>query len=218
MISSDLVAALPREQQLALVYAPAPARAATLALFALDTRLASLVRGLREPMLGQLRLAWWREQLTRSPGQRATGEPVLAALAAWSDCSALVALVDGWEVLTDPAALDASRVAEFAEGRARAWAGLAQVLGLDVQQAGTAHRAACGWALADLGARLSDEGGRAAASRQAAVHDWTPAALPRSLRPLAVLHGLSARSRGVRPLLDGVPDLIAAMRLGLLGR
>lgn len=218
MDTSDLVAALPREQQLALVYAPARARSATLALFALDTRLAGLVRGLREPMLGQLRLAWWRDQLGKPVEQRAQGDPVLAALATWRDPAGLVSLVDGWEVLTDPAPLDPTRVAEFVAGRASAGAGLAQELDLAGQQIETARRAARGWALADLAARLSETGGRGAALEAAAGHDWSRRPLPRSLRPLFVLHGLSARSRGARPLMGGVPDLLAAMRLGMLGR
>jgi hypothetical protein len=36
---------------------------ATLALLALDARLAAILRGRREPIAAQLRLAWWREML-----------------------------------------------------------------------------------------------------------------------------------------------------------
>jgi len=58
-----LVASLPTASRLALAYAPAKARLQTLALFALDTRLAGLLRNSSEPMLAQLRLSWWRETL-----------------------------------------------------------------------------------------------------------------------------------------------------------
>jgi phytoene synthase len=60
---SQLAATLPIERRLALAYAPGRARAATLGLFALDAALGNLVRAAREPLLGQMRLAWWREEL-----------------------------------------------------------------------------------------------------------------------------------------------------------
>jgi phytoene synthase len=52
-------------------------------LSCLDVRLAGVVRGAREPMLGQLKLAWWRDRLGGDPESWPKGEPLLASLKAW---------------------------------------------------------------------------------------------------------------------------------------
>src|SRR3546814_7046937 len=54
------------ELALAICYAPRKARAALAALFALDATLADVLRTTTEPMLGQMRLTWWHDALTRS--------------------------------------------------------------------------------------------------------------------------------------------------------
>ena len=51
-------------------------------------------------MLGQLRLAWWRDRLNDDPAKWPKGEPLLGRLGSWGERSrALVPLVDGWEAL-----------------------------------------------------------------------------------------------------------------------
>jgi len=87
-----LASELPPPQRLALAYAPARARPATLALLALDARLAAILRGRREPLAAQLRLAWWREMFARPPSDWPAGEPLLEALRGWRDPSGLAAL------------------------------------------------------------------------------------------------------------------------------
>jgi phytoene synthase len=64
---------------LALSYAQAPGRGALGALLALDDALAQLLRTTREPALGQMRLAWWREALARLDHDPVPAEPVLSA-------------------------------------------------------------------------------------------------------------------------------------------
>jgi len=56
----ELLDSLGPLNRLALAYAPQSTRLPLLALLALDMRLAGIVRNSREPMLAQLRLAWWR--------------------------------------------------------------------------------------------------------------------------------------------------------------
>lgn len=214
--SPTLLDLLPTERRLALAYAPARARGLTLGLLALDARLAETVRAVREPVLGQLRLAWWRDALTAAEGAVVSGEPVLAALAGWGvRRAALTALVDGWEEMLGEAPLPASAFEACAEGRARGWAALADRLGHDP---GEAARAARGWALADLAPRLGHPQERSAALALAAAQDWRRPGLPRELRALAVLHGLARRTRGERPLLEGSGAVLVALRLGMLGR
>ena len=191
----------------------ARARGAWLALLALDARLAGVVRSAREPLLGQMRLAWWRDRLNDAPGTTPRGEPLLAALAPWdAHRSALAALVDGWEVLLGEAPLSAEALADFAAGRAKACAGLADLLGADAVDAA---RLAKGWGLGDLAGHLSHPDELQAARDLAAAHDWTPARLPRAMRPLVVLHGFSRRR--VQGRATGAGAFFTAMRLGFWG-
>lgn len=211
--TQSLLEALPPPHRLALAYAPAAARLPTLALFALDTRLAGIVRNSHEPSLAQLRLAWWREQLMVDAADWPRGEPLLAALQSWrGHHTALVELVNGWEFLTGPAPLPDADIMEFAAGRGEGFAALAEVVGADRE---TAARLGRQWALADLAANVANPAEREAALRLLAA-EGRPARVARTLRPLTVLHGLARRKQSRK--LGGVATLIAAIRLGLLGR
>lgn len=215
----SLIYELPLLQRLALSYAPAVAREPTLALFALDTRLAAILRAAREPMLAQLRLAWWREQMRTDPASWPTGEPLLATLRCWGERrDALVGLVDGWEAMTAPAPLPAAAFESLAAARGQAFAALAGLLGSE-RDAEAARRMGADWALADLAGHLGQPEEKALAEDLARARDWRRAGLSRRLRPLVVLHGLAARAvrRGAGPE-QSPAVLLTALRLGLLGR
>ena len=215
----EITRTLPMLQRLAFSYCPQAARGPTLGLLALDTRLASILRASREPMLAQLRLAWWREALAQPAGREPAGEPVLAALHGWdSQREALAGLASGWEAMTAPAPFPGEAIERLALARGRAFAGLAHVLGL-VPFAGSAERMGGDWALMDLAARLTHPDERGAARALAAVRGWDRARLPRALRPLAVLHALSVRAMRRGEDLDAPsPRAFAtAARAGLLG-
>jgi phytoene synthase len=212
---TELLATLPEPQRLALGYASAQARPATLTLFALDSRLAAAVRGAREPLAAQLRLAWWRDVLARPRAEWPQGEPLLAALRAWQSPALLGELVDGWEQLLSETLTDAA-IEQFAAGRGHAFRALSGELGLTA----TAPAAAAGrlWALADLAAHLSDRDERAHVV--ALGKGLEQPRLPGQLRPLRVLAGLgrAALDRGGTPLLRGPVDVARALRIGLAGR
>lgn len=216
----DLRDSLPAMQRMALSYAPAGAREATLALLALDSRLAGVLRGASEPMLAQIRYAWWRDMLVREAENRPGGEPLLALLAGWQgEAAGLVALIDGWEQLVEPESLEPARMRAFCEGRGAACAALARALDChDAQD--QARDAGVGWALADLAARLTDPRERETATGLIGEHDWRRIALPRALRPLAVLHGLASHAarKGQDFGTGGPGTLLRAMRIGLSGR
>ncbi len=91
----------PPEQHLALAYTPAGLRPKLAALLAFDQRLARIASSGTEPALAQMRLAWWRETLTKPVPDRPQGDAVLDALGQhWTGGEAeLIALVDGWEIL-----------------------------------------------------------------------------------------------------------------------
>ena len=195
-----LESTLSPEVRLALAYAPAAERPTQLAAFALDAKLAGIVGNVREVILAQIKFAWWRERLAEAPAARPQGEPILAALATWrAPAAPLLALIDGWEAMLDP---DEPNFAALAEGRAALGRGLAEQAG--AADAGDSAAAALrGWSLAASG-QSDRQPGRVS--------------LPRSLRALAVLHGLARRRSGKAPLLDGPLALAAAMRIGMVGR
>ncbi len=214
---NDLAESLPIERRLALSYAPSAARRACAAMLGFDAMLGHLIRSSREPLLGQLRLAWWREELAKPVETRAKGEPLLGALEDLGDhAGGLVGLIDAWEGLLGEGAIAGPAFSALAEARGEAWAMVAQAVGCG--SAGqNARTAGYEWALADLGCHLSNPDERAGVMGLIGDCRWLPADVPRDLRPLKVLHGLARRSRGSRPLLGRRRDLLAAFRLGLLG-
>ncbi|GAA0279305.1 hypothetical protein GCM10009127_20530 [Alteraurantiacibacter aestuarii] len=210
---------LPIAQRLALSYAPARARDACLTLFLLDNRLADIMRQRSEIIIAQMKLAWWRDRLSEDPRAWPQGEPLLARLQQWSAAPGdLLPLVNGWErLLADD--LTASAMHEFAQGRALAWQALGAV---SAGGGGAQHvqQAAHEWALADLALNLGTAEEAQAARTLALAGPWQAKALPRAVRPLAVLRGLSRRAldRGSTEVLDGPGAALLALRIGLTGR
>ena len=93
---------------LALTYVPLPDRGAIAALFAIDCAMGDVVRTTKEPMLGPIRLAWWRERLEEldqsggapaEPRLQAVERELLARGVAGRD---LAGLESGWLRLFDP--------------------------------------------------------------------------------------------------------------------
>ena len=214
-MDAALEAELPAPLRLALAHAPRPVRPATLALFALDARLAGFVRRGSEPLLAQMRLAWWRDTLGTASSAWPQGDPLLELLRGWQAPERLVPLVDGWEGLLAEQ-LDREAIRDFAEGRVKAWQVLASEIGMKGSPVESAARA---WALGDLAGNLSDPSERAMVLGVAAGEPLVPSRA-RALRPLAILGGLGRRSlaRGGVPLLDGRGAALAALRLGMFGR
>jgi phytoene synthase len=218
-MTDDIIETLPVPLRLALSYAPAGTRPLFLGLFALDTRLAGIIRQGKEPMLAQMRLAWWRDVLAKEVDLRPSGEPLLEILKIWGgEEAALRHLAEGWEVLLTESPLPRSQMAIFCDARAEAFGSIARLSGVE-GAADAACRAGKLWAIADLAHGLSAAGEKATALALASDAGGL-VRLPRMLRPLTVLAGLARRSieMGGGPLLDGVSDGLAAIRLGILGR
>ena len=202
----------------ALAWQPRASRPALASLFELDRRLGDALARAKEPLLAQMRLAWWRDRLTDQGGSP-TGEPLLRELAVhWGERRAMLrALVDGWENLLGDAPLPASAIEAFAAGRGRALAAFAELAG-DRAIAPSAEAAGRCWAFADLAWRSSDDRERELArSLGLAVH--LPALRSRELRGVGVLGALAWRAL-VRnePLMQGRGAALTAMRVGMLGR
>lgn len=204
------------DRRLALAYVPAARRAAVEALWRLDLALGSVLATGREPMIGQIRLAWWRESLEKLDRERPPVEPVLQALAAFVlpagvTGAELAAMEEGWSVLLAPDPLGADDLARYAAARG----GLlfrhsARLLGA---AGGTEpERAGEGWALVDL-ARHSADAGDVEAAIAAARERAAPFRWPSRLRPLGMLAALARRDAAAAPAweVQGAPGRMLRM-------
>ena len=110
------------EQILALAFGPNNLREPQSSLLRFDAFLGKTVRLAREPLLGQIRLGWWREQIGLLPMPKPGPDPMLGTLedlvrdhhVATAD---LHALVNAWETLLDEMPLIDSTL--IAKARAR---------------------------------------------------------------------------------------------------
>ena len=163
-------------------------------------------------MIGQIRLAWWRDRLAEPAEDWPKGEPLLALLREWEGRHGeLRPLVDGWEVLLSEPPLDAAAFGDAAAGRAAGAAAVARRLGFG-QHAAEVDRIGREWAVAELAERVSDPREAATLAKLAKTGEPRAVSLPRALRPLVVLHGLSRANR------SGSGQVLTALRLGIFGR
>lgn len=201
------------ERALALNYADARRRVALAALLALDDVLAQTLRTTREPLVGQMRLTWWFDALAALDRAPPPAQPVLQALASevlplGVTGARLAGMIDGWEVLLDPEALDRARLEAYAAQRGALLFDLAgRVLGTSEHD--PLAEAGSGWALADLAAhaRDADEAKLARQLAAAALGDAMARHWSRAGRPLGAL-ALAARMD-----LDGAPPVGRVARL-----
>jgi phytoene synthase len=213
-MGAGLFEILPAPQRLALAYSPASTRPHLLALLALDARLGAAIRQANEPIMAQMRLAWWRDQLRLEADARERSDALVVALDRLAGMrGALFSLIDGWEGILGEF-LDNHAIGELVSARAGALAGVARVTGSPdtieaVEKAGTR------WALADLAAGLSDPAERGLALGLARQLGDGRIALSREMRALAARRSLA---RGGTGLLDGPASALCAIRLGLVGR
>ena len=98
---SDIDHDLTPPQRLAIAYAKGEQRDKLSFMLRLDARLCDIVGKAGEPMIAQMKLAWWRDALLCEPGSRPKGEPLLLEYSRHSDEMATVAeqLVSAWEYL-----------------------------------------------------------------------------------------------------------------------
>ena len=205
---------LPPEAQLALAWSHAKVRGPLSIALQLDRRLARIVTRTSEPMLGQMRLAWWREMLGKPASDRPRGDTVLDGIGHhWAGHeAALIAMVDAWEVLVTAENLGPEEAAAFVAGRGAFFAHM-PVAG-DPSAAARLAAAGRAWAAADAAAAVSDGDERAALIAAGKGTSQIAGRIPRALRGLAVLETLARRSldSGGRPMMEGRGAALTALR------
>ncbi len=193
---------------LAIAYAPKAQQDWLDLMLAFDARMAAVVIQAKEPIIAQMRFAWWRENLAKPEQHRPQGEPLLRLLATLDPpmaSGAMQPLVDAWELLlNDPWQHDV--ISEHAKLRAQVvFKGYADACSsnLDVVEIGTS------WALADLARRFPTMAQTTVAANTLTVQGFQK--LPRQLRPLAILH--YAASVEAERMVDGKRQRRRALRL-----
>jgi phytoene synthase len=208
---------LPPEVGLALAWSPPKVRGPLGVALQLDRRLARIVARTTEPMLGQMRLAWWRDAMGTPLADRPRGDAVLDAVGEhWAGREAsLIQLVNSWEVLVTAESLGRAEIDAFGAQRGAFFSALDE----DIPTTSNARVAAAGmrWALADAAAGVSDAGERAALVEAGLARVGGVGRMPRALRGLSVLDALALRSlrRGGRPLMEGRGAPLAALRAAI---
>ncbi len=174
--------------------ADAQARADVMVIYALDQELAHAPRAVREPMMGEIRLTWWREAIEGLfAGVGARGHPTLTALAdvivrRRLAIEPLLAMVEArFDDIGEPAFGDLAAVRAYADRVSGASMALALAI-LGQGEASGLRPAALAWTLARLtgqgGARLADvagakvEGLKALSEARAAIAALPVAAFP----------------------------------------
>lgn len=211
------------ERTLAVAYAPAGARPALTALFALDERLGQIVTTTTEPMIGLMRLAWWREALEKLDHDPAPAEPLLGTIASTIlpygvGGAALAGIEDGWAALIDGEPDGEAVTRHGRERGGNVFAAAATLLGADDKRLRAAGEV---WALADLAHRHSQASARdLARSRAKALVETMPAgSWPKPARPLAALYVLARRDIAAENRRQGAPSrLLRMLALRLFGR
>ncbi len=166
--------------RLALAYAPKRVRAAWELVLRFDTRFARIVGASSEPLIGQMKLAWWRDAIGAAPPIRPKGEPLLSELSEVGDPEldrVVAALVDAWEGLVVAEEWTSPMVQRFSEDRGAAVFGAYSKL---CAMHDFPERLAQQWAVGDLrlrfGNRVPED-----ASKNAVLSNL------RTLRPLNIL-------------------------------
>ncbi len=212
-------------QRLIIAYAKSGDRDRYALLFALDARFADTIRSTSEILIGQMRLTWWRDILTKPAEDRPTGEPLIEQVnlieAKGEDLAPLLVLLDGWEAMLDDFPWDDRQFENYAAARGRGFFafGLAHGTALTEEQAEQAEA----WALWDFARHCSDANMRTSAfdrcrqilkSRQRVDFD-------KSGRPLSILCQLMLRDVRRGQLAPDLYNPASAARIiwhGISGR
>ena len=221
----DTVLQLDPFHKLVLAYAKVPDRPRYALLFALESRFADVIRSTNEILIGQMRLTWWRDILTKPAAERPAGEPLVERINALEgqgeSLAPLLTLRDGWEVMLDDFPWDDRQFDNYADARGGGF--FAMALGEDELPAGVFFDYGRAWALWDFARHCSDaEMRQSAFGRCSELVNRLPSAdFDRSGRPLSILCKLMVRDVSKGQLTADLYNPASAGRIiwhGITGR
>jgi phytoene synthase len=123
---AEQVRRLDRERYLCTLFAPPQGRERLLALYAFNSEIARVRETVSEPLIGQMRLQWWREAIAELAAGKVRAHPVAQALAAaWAQSPPRPELIERLLVareldLDDTPPADCTALEKYAEGSAAA--------------------------------------------------------------------------------------------------
>ena len=146
------------DRYLTALFAPGAQRGSLMALYAFNVELARVRESVREPMMGEMRLQWWREAIDGIQAGRIAARPVVRALAAASVGEGLPRhlmhrLIDGrTQDLADAPPDDLAALREYAAATSGSLVELAlHILGVtDPRTLEVGRDAGIAWAIAGL--------------------------------------------------------------------
>lgn len=173
------------DRAFALRHVASARRAAVGALWALDEQLGRIVATTTQPMVGMMRLMWWRDAIATGVAGHPLLDALTSAFARTLGGEVLSTIVDGWEELLEPLPLTCDQLELFARNRGSRLFELTARL-CDVTCPG---EAGAGWALCDFGLRCTDSvtSSRALDMARDALSAVDPGTVPRPLRILVRL-------------------------------
>lgn len=213
---SDLLPT-PRDPRIALAM-PERARAKIDALWQLAERLSKLLSEVREPMIGQLKLAWWRDMtrlLAEATQDIPKGEPLLATLQDhWAGEDGLTAIVDAAEAL-----LLAEDEAQLTSGATEFGGALFAAMAKTLGRADAPMVLGARWGLL-WGAYYCSNSEEAEALAGRAQQMGAPAAsrFGKGLKSLLMLDRLAGEIATKQGLRDPRAEGLILLRIGILGR
>ncbi|GAB5489432.1 MAG: hypothetical protein Pars2KO_30020 [Parasphingorhabdus sp.] len=182
--------------RLILSYAKAQDRPRIGFLFAFDLRLAEIIRSTSEPMIGQIRLAWWRDILNQPVQDRLEGEPLVSTFNILEreglSNKNLQRIIDGWETMLEDFPWDDRQFDVYAENRGNGYFGFAlNQLEISDEMASISKL----WALWDFARHCSDPDMREQAIKlcRAISNELQAPNFDRNGRPLSILCKLAMR-------------------------
>ncbi len=214
--------AIDPEVALAVTHTPSSVRDAVRLLFVLDARLGEIVRATREPLIGEMRLTWWRDALAVLRDLDAPAEPLLRELASSPlDRDRMAAMAEGWIELLSPFPIEDEALIAFAAGRGGGLFGAGA--GLLLSDFAELAAAGEGWALADFAFHCSDgdTAARALALAKTRLEQSLGSRWPKEVRPFGMIATLALRDvrAGRPPVRLGSPARqFAMLRHRITGR
>ena len=177
-------------KRLAVAYMRADLRDVFRVLLALDDRLSAILRRSGEPMIAQMRMAWWNDVITKPASLRPTGEPLLARIADFETPDfhqTLLLLIEAWSILLAHEIWTQAVLEEYARQRSMAIFGfMAGRIEPATKHIGASADVGFAWALDDLAGHCHDEG-QLRAIHEARRDRLGVQRIPRSLRALHIL-------------------------------